>query len=91
MEGIKMSEAQKSKLYRQWVEKGDLLPEQADVPLKKSESGFQAGDYCEGDRAEYGPGAAHIRLPTKYILIGAVIIVALLIVLSVLITVLIMR
>ncbi len=86
-----MSEAKKSKLYRQWVEKGDLPPDQADTLPKKSGPVFQAGDYYEGDRGEYGPDAAHIRLPTKYILIGAAVIVALLIVLAVLITVLIMR
>jgi hypothetical protein len=85
-----MKEAQKSKLYRQWVEKGDLLPDEADMSLKNSEPGL-SGDFYEGDRVKYGPGAAHIRLPTKYILIGAVVIVALLIVLSVLITILIMR
>lgn len=86
-----MGETHKSKLYRQWVEKGDLPPNEADTPPKKSGPRFQVEDYCEGNRPEHSPDAAQIRLPTRYILIGAVVIIALLIALSVLITILIMR
>ena len=89
----------KERLYRQWVEKAELAPEQIPPDVLGEQSAEEAELAAEDIRRMGEPGYTAsidvdrrmVRLPLRYVLIGLSIIASLLVVLSVVITILIMR
>ena len=82
---------QKAKLYKQWVEKSGLSPEDipTDLQESKDEEVDREGSY-DGKRLQYGDSVL-IRLRIKYIFIMGFIIATLLVALSIVSTILIMQ
>lgn len=88
----------KERLFKQWVSQAELPPEEVPPellgghPAKETAS---AGDSLGEGSPEYAAMAdidrGVVRLPVRYVFIGLSVIALLLVVLSVLITVLIMR
>jgi hypothetical protein len=91
----------REKLYKQWVEKEGLSPEDLPADIKKDERNIkEAGDKADNETRFQGKSGQNTgqqleRLFTatslRFIFIMAIIIVALLVALSVLSTILVMR
>ena len=89
----------KERLYTQWVERAELSPEQVPSEVLGGQATDEADLAAEGIRPMGVPGytasvdidKGMIRLPLRYVLIGLSIFASLLVVLSVVITILIMR
>ena len=89
----------KERLYTQWVDHDELSPEQIPPEVLGEPSAEEAELAAEDIRRVGVPGytasidvdRSMVRLPLRYVLIGISIIASLLVVLSVLITILIMR
>ena len=88
----------KERLFEQWVEHGDLSPEQAQADLLADELGEKkqlADDETQGqkmrDYSTLSERDGTITLPVRHVVILLSIIVVLVIALSVVLTVLIMR
>jgi len=81
----------KAKLYKQWVEKSGLSPEDIppDLHESKNEEADHEGSY-EGKRLQYGDSVL-LRLRIKYIFLMGFLIATLLVALSVVSTILIMQ
>ena len=96
----------RSKLYKQWVEKDGLSPEE--VPQDLLQGGKErpprqppdeSGSSFEGVLEEQFPGDArpqyvnkgHILVPVRYVILGGGLVVLLLVVLAVVLTVFVMR
>ena len=89
----------KESLFKQWVEKADLSPEEVPPDLLGEQSAEETGLAAKDISPEGVPGypasldvdRGIVRLPIRYVLIGLSIIAFLLVALSVVITILIMR
>ena len=94
MEYIKKK--RKERLFKQWVAQAELPPEEVPPEFVGGHPAPEGeDDNAGGGLPEYSAMAdidrGMVRLPMRYVLIGLAVIAVLLIVLSVLITVLIMR
>jgi hypothetical protein len=86
----------KQRLFKQWVDKAELPPEEIPPDLlnehPETETGMGTGDMPSGGGNIYTTlDSGTVRLPFRYVIIGLSIIAFLLILSTVLLTILIMR
>lgn len=89
----------KERLYTQWVDHGDLSPEEIPSDLRDEQSAENTNLASDNIRRDQSPeymtsideDRRMVRLPLRYVLIGLSIIISLLVLFSVVITILIMQ